>query len=177
MVAEKSGSLSMVPRLASSSRSVWMLSKCVRTFPFSVQRVSCNRFHSSIVIIRDSFSKSALRVSQASFTVGFPLIFRYNESGIVEAICWKTIACSCEYLFISFSLALTSSGVKAEPLTSAPVKGSMGRVAVPSRWPYRPQARIESSSLSFQTTKPFPSAGSLGTRRKSFPSLSWDIIQ
>ena len=49
--------------------------------------------------------------------------------------------------------------------------GSTGLVALPSRCAYSPQALIESSNLSFQTTNPLPSARSLGTCRKSLPSL------
>ena len=129
-----------VPRLASSSRIIHMLSKWVRMLPLSAHLVSCKHFRNSMVIIRDHRSKSNLRVSHASFTVSFPFIFKYKESGIIEAICWNTMACSCKYWFRSFVYFLTMptcSVVKA----AVPAGGdgrSVGFVVVPSRWPYSP---------------------------------------
>ena len=86
-MAEKSDSLIEVPRLVSSSHIVHMVSKWVHMFPFLAQHMSCSCFRSSTVIICNCLLKLALSVSQASFTAGLPLIFRYKESGIVEAIC------------------------------------------------------------------------------------------
>ena len=101
IIAEKSDSPRTLPRLTSSSCKVHMLSKCTYILLFSVQHVSCNFFWSLMVIIWDHFSKSVLRVFQASFTLGLPFIFRYKELGIVDVICWKMIACSCKYKFTS----------------------------------------------------------------------------
>ena len=172
-MAEKSCSPRLVPRLVSSSHIVCIVSKWIHMFPFSPHRVSCNHFHNSIVIMRDLFLKLALSMSQASFTVVLPLIFKYNESGIVDAICWKTIAYSCEYWFMSFvyfSILLTCSLARAvDP--SGIGGGASGLATMPSKWPYNPRAWIDNSSQSFHTMNPFPSAGSLGTRRKLLPSF------
>ena len=177
-MAEKFGSLRIVPRFASSSWSICMLSKWVHMSLLLTQHVSCSFFHSSIVIMCNCLLKSAFNASQASFTVGFSLIFKYKELRIVDAICWKTIACSCEYWLISltyFLIVLTCFAVKA--VDPAGLSGGVsGLATVPSKWLYNPQAQIESSSLSFHTMKPFPSAGSLGTWRKLLPSFKLSDI-
>ena len=143
-----------------------MLSKWVHILPFLAHRVSCKHFLSSIVIMHNHFSKSTFRASQAFFTITFPLILRYNVSGIVDAICWNTMACSCKYWLISLrylSITLTCSAVG----TVVPViTGSTGLVTVPSKWPYRPQACMESSSCSFHMMNPFPFLGSLRMQKK-----------
>ena len=145
---------------------VRMLSKWVRMLPFSAHQVSCKCFLSSIVIMWDCFSKSTFRASQASFTVTFPLILRYNMLGIIDTICWNTMACSCKYWLISLrylSIALACSAVG----TVAPVvTGSTGLVTVPSKWLYRPRTHMESSSHSFHMMNPSCHWEALG-RRKS----------
>ena len=121
----------------------------------------------------DCLLKLAFNASQTSFIVSFPLIFKYKKSGIINAICWKTIACSCEYWLTSFtyfSNVLTCSAVKAvDPAGLS--GGASGLTMVPSKWLYNPWAWIKSSSLSFHTMKPFPSAGSLGIWRKLLPNF------
>ena len=169
-MAEKSGSLKIMPRLASSSCIVHILLKWVCMFPFSVQQ---GHLHSSIVIMHNCLLKSAFEASQASFTVGFPLIFKYKESGIIEAICWNTMACSCKYWFMFFAyllITLTCSSVRMVDSVDLD-GGSSGLVVDPSRWLYNLRAQIKNSSLSFCTMKPFPSAGSLRMQRKSLPSF------
>ena len=104
-------------------------------------------------------------------------IFIKSESGIKPAICCFAIASPCFHSFHSFFHSISNNFSRSENVPETRTESGIGSfgAGVPSTWWSIPRASSDHKKRSLKITQLEPETSSLGTRRKSSPSLDVDV--